>query len=293
MFLRILLPAVGFLFLFSCNTMQHKTEITKVERNGVSISYTLCGDGDTTLLFMHGWGINKEYWQPQLKHFCDRCKVVAIDLPGFGKSGKNRSDWNFDEYAEDIKAVIDQLNLKNVILIGHSMSGDIVLNAANKYPGSFAGLVGIDNLHEPGSPMNEQQQKGTDTFFMKMSSNFDSVVNTYMKGFLFQPSTDTKIIKRVMNDVFACDSAIAIKVLQSLVIISQKEQELMKGLPKKLYLVNSDVQPVKLDSMNKYCHYGCQVFTVHATGHYPMIEKPDEFNTALEKVLAEINKERN
>jgi hypothetical protein len=91
-----------------------------------------------------------------------------------------------------------------------------------------------------------------------------------------------------MNNVFTSDSSIAIKVLQSLVIISQKEQELMKGLPKKLYLVNSDVLPVKPDSLNKYCRYGCEVVTVHATGHYPMIEKPVEFNAALEKVLAKI-----
>ena len=279
-------------FLLACHNLQDQKGPGKIERKGTEISYTSCGDKDTTLLFVHGWGINKEYWEPQIKHFCDRYRVVAVDLPGFGESGKNRSDWNFDEYAADIKAVIDQLQLKNVILIGHSMSGDIVLNAANKYPGSFTGLVGIDNLHEPGAPMNEQQQKQTDTFFMKMSSNFDSVVNSYMKGFLFQPSTDTSVINRVMNDVFTTDSVIALKVLQSLVVVSQKEQELMRGLPKKLYLVNSDVHPVKLDSLNKYCHYGCEVMTVHATGHYPMIERPGEFNDALEKVLAKISNEK-
>ena len=126
-----------------------------------------------------------------------------------------------------------------------------------------------------------------------MSFNFDSVVNTSMKGFLFQPSTDTTIINRVMNNVFTADSSIAIKVLQSLDVIWQKEQELMKGLPKKLYLVNSDVRPAKLDSLNKYCRYGCEVVAVHATGHYPMIEKPAEFNEALEKVLAKIAMQKN
>ena len=289
---RYLLFPVLLLFLFACNNQQEPKEAVKIERNGTAISYTSCGDKDTTLLFMHGWCINKEYWEPQIKHFCGRYRVVAIDLPGFGQSGKNRTDWNFDEYAADVKAVIDQLKLKNVILIGHSMSGDIVLNVANKYPSAVIGLVGIDNLNEPAAVMNEEQQKQTAAFFAQLSSHFDSTVSQFMKVSLFQPTTDTAIVSRVMNDVYTADSSIAIKVLQGLMTIAQKEQELMKALPTKLYLVNSDVKPTRLDSLNKYCRYGCELVPVHATGHYPMLEKPAEFNAALEKVMEKISNEK-
>ena len=41
---------------------------------------------DTTLLFVHGWCINKEYWKEQSAYFCDNYKVVTLDLPGFGQS---------------------------------------------------------------------------------------------------------------------------------------------------------------------------------------------------------------
>jgi len=187
---------------------------------------------------------------------------------------------------------MDQLKLKNVILIGHSMSGDIVLNVANKYPSAIIGLVGIDNLNEPGSPMNEQQQKQTDSLFMQMSSDFDGTVNSYMRAMLFQPTTDTTIVHRVMTDVFNSDSSIAIKVLQGEFTIAQKEQEMMKALPTKLYLLNSDVRPTKLDSLNKYCRYGAELVPVHATGHYPMLEKPAEFNAALEKVIEKISNDK-
>jgi len=289
---RSLFFLVFLLFLFACNNQQESKEAVKVERNGTTISYNSCGDKDTTLLFIHGWGINKEYWEPQVKYFCSRYRVVAIDLPGFGQSGKNRNDWSFDEYAADVKAVMDQLKLKNVILIGHSMSGDIVLNVANKYPSAIIGLVGIDNLNEPGSPMNEQQQKQTDSLFMQMSSDFDGTVNSYMRAMLFQPTTDTTIVHRVMTDVFNSDSSIAIKVLQGEFTIAQKEQEMMKALPTKLYLLNSDVRPTKLDSLNKYCRYGAELVPVHATGHYPMLEKPAEFNAALEKVIEKISNDK-
>ena len=288
MFSKLLFLLLLVILFQSCHHKPSQKIDGKIERNGIPISYTVCGEGDTTLLFVHGWCINKEYWEPQFNYFCPRYKVVAIDLPGFGQSGKNRTNWSFDEYAADIKSTIDKLQLKNVILIGHSMSGDIVLNVDNKYPDAVIGLVGVDNLHEPGEPMNEAQQKNTDSFFHSLSENFDATVNKYMKGNLFQPSTDSSIVNRVMNDVFTSDSLIATKVLRSLIEISQQEKPLMQGLTHKLFLVNSDVIPAKLDSLNKYCRHGCSVMTVHATGHYPMIEKPVELNAALEKVINEI-----
>src|SRR5688572_14721289 len=282
-----------FIFLFilftTCNQHDSKKTVA-LERNGVQIVYSSCGEGDTSLLFVHGWCIDKEYWEPQLKYFCPAYKVVTIDLPGFGQSGKNRTDWNFDEYTEDIKAVIDQLDLKNVILIGHSMSGDIILNTSNKYPDLVAGIVGVDNLHEPGSPMTEAQQKENTAFFNMLSSSFDSTVNKYIKAGLFQPTTETAIVNRVMNSAFNADSSIATRVLQSLMVIYQNEKSLMQGLSHKLYLVNSDVIPIKRDSLNKYCAKGFHAELVPATSHYPMIEKPVEFNAALQKVINAIGK---
>jgi pimeloyl-ACP methyl ester carboxylesterase len=260
-------------------------------RNGVKIAYNLCGEKkDTTLLFVHGWCINKTYWEPQLKHFCSSYRVVAIDLPGFGESGKNRANWDFDEYTEDIKYIIEQLELKNVILIGHSMSGDIVLNADNKYPGLLAGIVGIDNLHEPGSPMTPEQKVQTDSFFHLLATSFRTTVNNQMLPALFQPTTDTAVVNRLMNDVLVTDSTVAVDVLRSMIDISQKEKSLMQGLSHKLYLLNSDVFPVKEDSLSRYCSKGFKAELVHATGHYPMIEKPGEFNAALQKIINAIGK---
>ncbi|MFT3704972.1 MAG: alpha/beta hydrolase [Agriterribacter sp.] len=264
----------------------------EIVSDGVHISYNVCGTGDTALLFLHGWGINKTYWAGQLKYFCPSYKVVAIDLPGFGESGKNRQNWSFDAYTEDVKAVIDQLQLKHVILIGHSMSGDIILNTDNKYPSLLAGIVGIDNLHEPGHPLSEAEKKQTDTFLQMMATHFDSTVNMFLKPGVFQPTTDTSIVSRVMNDVLSSDSLVALQVMRSLMVAGQKEQSRMQQLSHILYVVNSDVVPIKADSLAKYCKHGCKAELIHATGHYPMLEKPDSFNIALQKVIYEIGKNK-
>ncbi|MBL7702019.1 MAG: alpha/beta hydrolase [Ferruginibacter sp.] len=280
--MRILCLFIAAAFI-TCNPKQEEPVI--VNSSDADIAYTTCGNGDTTLLFVHGWCIKKEYWEPQLKQFCSQYKVVAVDLPGFGKSGKGRTNWNFHNYTEDIKATISQLQLKNVILIGHSMSGDMLLHFSNKYPNLICGIVGIDNLQEPAQDIPEDAKKQLNDFFSIMKLEFDSVVNADMKKYLFKPDTDSSIVNRVMNDVYSSDSVIAVAVLQSLYDVSSQQKKLMKGLKHRLNLISSSVNPVKQDSLLKYCAKGVFVQSVKASSHYPMIENPTEFNLMLQKAI--------
>ena len=278
------------IILVACNSAVDRKENVTAKVNNTTIAYNQYGKGDTTLLFVHGWCINKEYWNEQSKYFSDKYKVVALDLPGFGRSDKNRTEWTFEKYTEDIHEFIKAEKLKNVILIGHSMSGDILLLMDTNYPESIIGIVGIDNLKRPGVKFSEEESKQVEGFFAMMDSSFSGTVEVYTKGNLFTPSADTSIVNRVIKDFKNNDSVIAIKVLRSLFDVSQKEKEMMQQLKHTLYLVNSDPDTTHIDSLKKYCKASAEVVYVHGTGHYPMIEKPAEFNSALEKVIRMIGK---
>ncbi len=282
-----LLILCATIVLWACNSSPLEQRNATARINNVDIVYDECGNSDTTLLFVHGWCINKSYWEEQRKYFCDRYKVVTLDLPGFGQSGKNRTDWTFEQYADDINEFIKQQELRNVILIGHSMSGDILLLTDTKYPGSVIGIVGIDNLKSPGVKNTEEEIKGIEMFFAVLDSSFSGTIERYSKENLFSKSTDTAIVKNVTNDFKNNDSVIAIKVLRSLVDVSQKERDMMQQLTHKLYLVNSET-PTKIDSLKRYCKSSAEVVYINGTGHYPMIEKPLEFNAALQKVIDKI-----
>ena len=278
------------IILVSCNSAVDRKENVTAKVNNTTIAYNQYGKADTTLLFVHGWCINKEYWKDQSKYFSDKYKVVTLDLPGFGSSGKNRSEWTFEKYTEDINEFIKAEKLKNVILIGHSMSGDILLLMDTKYPESIIGIVGIDNLKKPGVKLSEEENKQIESFFAMMDSSFSGTVEVYTKGNLFPPSADTLIVNRVIKDFKNNDSVIAIRVLRSLLDVSQKERDMMQQLKHTLYLVNSDSDTTHIDSLKKYCKASAEVVYVHGTGHYPMIEKPAEFNAALENVIRMIGK---
>jgi pimeloyl-ACP methyl ester carboxylesterase len=68
------------------------------------------------------------------------------------------------KYTDDINEFIKAEKLKNVILIGHSMSGDILLLMDTKYPESVIGIVGIDNLKKPGVKLTEEEIKRSKVF---------------------------------------------------------------------------------------------------------------------------------
>ena len=218
------LYAIFFLFttfLVACQSGNEKNASTpgassSVSNNGVNISFTDTSNGDTTLLFVHGWAINKSYWQDQVNHFKKRFRVVTIDLPGFGESGKNRADWSVAEFGRDVDSVMEQLNLKNVILIGHSMSGDIVLEAALNAPQRVIGIVGIDNFKNFGEVPDSNFKKVYAQVIDSMRKNYSGVVVEYFGQQLFSKSTDSATRKRILSDVLHSDSMIAVNVMAAM-----------------------------------------------------------------------------
>ena len=95
---------------------------------------------DTTrpiLVFIHGWPLSHEMWENQVAYFANRgYRCVAYDRRGFGKSSKPWGGYDYDTFADDLKAVIDELDLNNVVLIGFSMGGGEVARYFSRHGGA-------------------------------------------------------------------------------------------------------------------------------------------------------------
>mgnify|MGYP002276931067 CR=1 FL=1 len=262
-----------------------KSGFVSIRDDSTSIYYHQKGEGKKTLLFLHGWCINSSYWEDQLTFFSDQYSVYSIDLPGFGKSSSLRNQWTIEEYARDVVAFIEELNLKNVILIGHSMSEGIILEVAIQNHPSVIGLVGIDNFQMIGVEFSPEEMKEYMSFLDLMQNDYQNVVSNYAEQYLFHPSTDSAVRTRVKHDFVTSNEEIAVASLRKYVDYSQIEVKKLQQLPYKLYLLNSDAQPTNEEGLELYCNKSFEVFEIHATGHYPMIEKPEEFNEILSKIL--------
>jgi len=266
-------------------------QVSFVKNGNINIAYIKKGNKDTALVFVHGWCINKEYWQKQINDFSKEYTVVAVDLGGHGESGRSRNSWTIDDFANDVVTVIDSLHLNKVILVGHSMGGEIILDAESKIPGKVIGLVGIDNFKNVSSSFNPAQKQQIDAFINAMKKNYKQVAVAFSKNALFPPNyTDTISVNRVLKDIANMDSVVSIAAIQSEIDFSQKETGPLSQLELPLHLIISDYTPMQQDSLAKYCKAGYFIKTIHGTGHYPMIEKPDEFNRLLHETIMDIAK---
>ncbi|OFX64650.1 MAG: hypothetical protein A2W84_17935 [Bacteroidetes bacterium GWC2_40_13] len=259
-----------------------------IREKKVEINYFQQGQGGTTLLFLHGWCIDGTYWKNQVDYFSKTYNVYAIDLSGFGKSKAERTNWTVEEYANDVTAFIDTMNLKNVVIIGHSMAGEIMLQTALTNNPKIIGVVGVDNFKFIDVAFTPEQMKQMTGFFQMLEKDFKNSAPVYADMMLFHPTTSKEVKDRVKTDFVNSDPVIGYRTFMNQMQYAYTDAQRLEQLNYKLYLMNSDGFPTNETGLKNHCKNSFQVETISATGHYPMIEKPTEFNILLEKVLTGI-----
>lgn len=259
-----------------------------VYRDGLPIDYIDTGAGEVTLFFVHGSCIDKLYWEEQITHFKQHYRVIAIDLPGHGQSGKDRQEWTIEAFAADVNAVIQELNLSKVILIGHSMGSDIILEASALNPAAVLGLVVIDSLKHAGTEMPEEVLQQVSSILQNLEADFGNTVESYAKQGLLTHHTDIGIVDMVTNDYRTAYPPMVIGSLPSIFGFAARERELLEQLRWKLYLINVDYIPTDESLLSKHANAGYELFVLQGTCHFPMLELPVALNQALEKVFHKI-----
>jgi non-heme chloroperoxidase len=106
--------------------------------------------GKKTILFLHGWPLNHkayEYQYIDLPYRGYRC--IGMDTRGFGKSGKPFEGYTYDILADDVKAVIDALGLRDIILAGHSMGGATAIHYMARHGGHAVSKLALFGAAAP------------------------------------------------------------------------------------------------------------------------------------------------
>lgn len=114
--INLLLINAFIVLLFIISGCESEPITTVKSFDGVSINFDNEGKGEPAIILVHGWSNTRSIWDAQVAHFSKKYRVIAVDLPGFGKSGNNRNNWTIASYGEDISAIIQQLNLKKLCL---------------------------------------------------------------------------------------------------------------------------------------------------------------------------------
>jgi pimeloyl-ACP methyl ester carboxylesterase len=123
-------------------------DATVASADGVPIRYHAEGRGEPALVFIHGWACDRSHWAEQVTRFSADRQVITLDLAGHGESGRERRAWTVESLGADVRAVVLALDLRRVVLIGHSLGGPVAIEAAGRMPERVVAVIGVDALHD-------------------------------------------------------------------------------------------------------------------------------------------------
>ncbi len=253
-----------------------------ISDDGVMINYYIKGSKKNALVFVHGYSCSSEYWWPQLEYFSKNYTTIAVDLAGHGKSGLNRKEYSMDAFGDDVKSVIEHLDLDQVVLIGHSMGGPVIVKAAGSLGAKSRLIIGVDTFHDLTTEgIGRFARIAINTMFQLF---YDSMTKDSIDDF-FIDKTDKDLEDWIRNDALKSPKNISQGTLDALLTMNYPESLSELSIPM-IALNARSFRETKLDS-NFDTYKDIQIEFMEDVGHFIMLERPDEFNKWLEAKISE------
>ncbi|MEE4352074.1 MAG: alpha/beta hydrolase [Desulfatiglans sp.] len=254
-------------------------------KDGTPISYETRGRGEPTLVFVHGWSCDSRYWREQVSHFAGNHHVVTLDLAGHGHSGLTRSQYSMKSFGEDVQAVTEATASHSVILIGHSMGGIVIAEAARLMPGPVLGLIGVDTLQNIEYPMTREE---LGKMITPLEKDFQTGCRHFAKGMIL-PQTDPKLREWILADMSSAPPSVALSAMKEMMelYITGKTAETFEKIRVPVIAVNGDLWPINYEANQRHMAF-FEAIVLKEADHFLMMNRPAEFNAALEKAITTI-----
>ena len=261
--------------------MNSQQEGRTTSADGVEIAYSHAGEGPLSLLFIHGGLANRAFWAPQLAGLAGDFRMAALDLAGHGDSGRNRERWSIGAFAGDVCAVADTLGMKTVVLVGNSLGGPVALEAAPRLPGRAIGVVGVDTLHAARQVFPPDEARARAAAYR----NDLQAACADMCQALFHPGEHLDLQAWALTIMLAMDAEVVARIMEGLSGYDLGAAFRSAGVP--IRAINGDLWPTEIDA-NRSLAPDFEAVIMRGAGHYPMLERPDEFNDILAGVVSRL-----
>jgi sigma-B regulation protein RsbQ len=259
-----------------------------LQRNNVTIR----GRGQTPMLFAHGFGCDQHMWRFVAPAFEDAYKVILFDHVGAGKSDLSayrRTKYSsLDGYADDVLEICAELDVRDGVFVGHSVSAMIGVLAAIKQPERFRSLVLIGPSPcyiNDGDYVGGFGRADIEGLLEYLDSNYLGWSSTMAPAIMGNPDRP-ELGQELENSFCRTDPEIA-RHFARVTFLSDNRADLPKLKARALILqCSSDV--IAPESVGAYVHEhieDSQLVLMQATGHCPNLSAPDETIAAMKAFL--------
>ena len=149
--------------------MHYSEKSLTIITNNQTVSYIEEGSVNApTIIFIHGFPLNKAMWNKQVGELKENYRVIAYDIRGHGNSNASDDDFSIELFVVDLLSLMDALKIDKTILCGLSMGGYIALNAIENYPERFNAIILCDtNCTDDVPEVKENRMKAIESIKVK------------------------------------------------------------------------------------------------------------------------------
>lgn len=250
-----------------------------------STSYNIYGSGDPVLL-VHGFGEDSRIWENQVRKLSDSFQLIVPDIPGSGLSPM-LDKGSMEIYAGCLKEILDQENINEAHLIGHSMGGYISMAFAELFPEKLKSLVlfhstsyadDAEKINTRKKGIEFIRQHGAKKFLEQAIPNLFSEQTRKEKPELLQ-----EILERYTN--FSDEALVQ---YYEAMIARPDRREVLKNIDKPvMFIAGKYDSTIPLEKVLEQAHLPSfsYIHICKHSGHMGMLEEMEESNTSLEKFL--------
>lgn len=255
--------------------------------NGIELEYLDRGEGEV-LLLVHGLGSTKADWDRQVDAFSREYRVIAPDLRGHGNSSKpaERSEYGVAKCAEDMQLLLEQLEVRNCIVVGFSMGGAIAFEMAVKFPQLISKMVIVNtapdfnDLGELGEELLRERTKALKT------TGMEPLAKQISEGMF--PGEEQKELRNAFFER-ARKNPVDVYYNSFTTLMEWGIREKLKEIRVPALVVASDLDytPVKLKESYAEKMSNGRLVVINNSRHGVTMDQPEQFNTALFKFFRE------
>jgi pimeloyl-ACP methyl ester carboxylesterase len=253
--------------------------------DGVHIEYRVRGAGAPLVVLVHGWSCDSNYWRAQLPALTPRYTVLTVDLAGHGASGRNRSDWSMRNFGGDVAAAVrdywsDHADApRQVVLVGHSMGGPVVVEAARQLGGAVLGVIGVDTFKTFGAP--PIPAKEYEARLAAFNNDFIGVTRQFVTTSFFTTQADPAFVRQIADDMSSAPPEVAIPSIRGMNDWGAAAGRDLKDITVPLIAIVSDLGPPLDEALSRKIAPTFRAIVMPGRGHFLMMEDPQGFNPIL------------
>jgi 3-oxoadipate enol-lactonase len=239
-------------------------------------------DRGTPLLLVHGHPFDRSMWEPQLRHFAADRRVIVPDLRGYGASGGAVPDWS--AFVHDLAALLDGLRVPRAVVVGLSMGGQIALELWALHPGRVAGLLIADTTAAGENAGSRAARIAQAQRLLREGMDPYAVENLYL---MVSPDAPHDVARHVLAMMRSADPAGAAAAQRARADRPDRRAGLATVTVPTVVVVGSEdsFTPVADAQVIADGVPGAELVVVDGAAHMPNLERPDAFNTALQRLL--------